>query len=173
MRVLACTVLLMIAASAGAEDGKLYRYVDPSGVVHFTDQPPNRGAKPYVLDGSRPLTTKRRWNDAASLEIIRNAVRFAVHWTLPSPGQSYPASTRDLLAVVSVMPGLAKGFGINFQVDGKTQNSRPIQDIHTTLHGIGAGEHELTAVLVSPSGQELARTKAISIEIKPVAAAKK
>lgn len=172
MRALLCLALLCITASAAASDGKLYRYVDPNGGIHFTDQPPSKGAKPLVLDGSRPSMAKKKWDDAESVEIIRTATRFAVHWTLPSPGQVYPATETDLLVVVSVMPGLAKGFGINFQVDGKTQNSRPIKDIQTALHGIGAGKHELVAALISPEGRELARTTPISIEIKATVAKK-
>lgn len=166
MRTLACLTLLFLATSAFADGGKLYRYIDPNGTVHFTDQPPTRGAKPYVLDGSRPAMSKKKWDDAAAVEIVRKATRFAVHWTLPSPGQSYNSAGEGLLVVVSVMPGLAKGFGINFQVDGKTQNSRPIDDIKATLHGIGAGRHELVAVLLNRGGVELARTTPINIEIK-------
>lgn len=166
MRVLACLALLLLATSVSADGGKLYRYVDPNGTIHFTDQPPTRGAKPYVLDSSRPAMSKKKWDDAAAVEIIRKATRFAVHWSLPSPGQTYNSAGEGLLVVVSVMPGLAKGFGINFQVDGKTQNARPIADITTTLHGIGAGRHELVAVLLNRAGTELARTTPISIEIK-------
>ncbi len=166
MRPLACLALLLCSTSAIADGSKLYRYVDPNGQVHFTDQPPTKGAKPLVLDSSRPAIAKKKWDDAAAVEIVSKATRFAVHWTLPSPGQTYASAQEGLLVVVSVMPGLAKGFGINFQVDGKNQSSRPIDDIKTTLHGIGAGKHELVAVLLNRNGTELARTIPISIEIK-------
>lgn len=166
MRTLACLALLLLSTSVLADGGKLYRYVDPNGTVHFTDQPPNRGAKPYLLDSSRPNIAKKKWDDAAAVEIVRKATRFAVHWSLPSPGQTYASAKEGLLVVVSVMPGLAKGFGINFQVDGKNQSPRPIDDIKATLHGIGAGRHELVAVLLNRNGAELARSTPISIEIK-------
>ncbi len=172
MRTLACLALLMLAPSAFAEGGKLYKYVDANGMVHFTDQPPGKGAKPLVLDGTRPAIAKKRWDDAAAVEIVRKATRFAVHWTLPSPGQTYASAEEGLLVVVSVMPGLAKGLGINFEVDGKPQGSRPINDIKTTLHGIGAGKHQLVAILLNRNGSELARSTPISIEIKPALAKK-
>lgn len=171
MRALSCLLLLMMATAAMA-GGKLYRYVDPNGVVHFTDQPPTRGAKPMVLDGARPETAKKKWDDPAAVEIIRKAIRFAVHWTLPSPGQIYQEADPELLAVVSVMPGLSKGFGIHFYVDGSPQSSKPIKDIKTNLHGIGAGKHQLIAALISPDGRELARTTPITIEIKSTPARK-
>jgi len=172
MRTLLCLALWLMTASVLADGGKLYRYVDPNGMVHFTDQPPNKGAKPYLLDNSRPAVAKKKWDDAAALEIVRKATRFAVHWTLPSPGQTYASGKEGLLVVVSVMPGLAKGFGIHFQVDGKNQSPRPINDITTTLHGIGAGKHELVAVLLNRNGAELARSTPISIEIKDAPAKK-
>lgn len=165
MRAISCLLLLLLATTAMA-GGKLYRYVDPNGGVHFTDQPPSKGAKPLVLDGARPEMAKKKWDDPAAVEIIRRAVRFAVHWTLPSPGQTYRETDPEIVAVVSVMPGLSKGFGIHFYVDGSPQSSRPIKDIKTTLHGIGAGKHQLVAALISPDNRELARTTPISIEIK-------
>lgn len=166
MRILACLTLLLFMTSALAEGGKLYKYVDANGQVHFTDQPPSKGAKPLVLDSGRPEMAKKRWDDAAAVEIIRKATRFAVHWSLPTPDQVYSSASEGLLVVVSVMPGLAKGFGITYEVDGKVQTSRPINDITTTLHGIGAGKHQLVAVLLSKNGNELARSTPISIEIK-------
>lgn len=165
MRVISCLLLLLVSTTSFA-GGKLYRYVDPNGVVHFTDQPPERGAKPLVLDRSRPEMSKKKWDDPVAVEIVRNAVRFAIHWTLPSPGQIYMENDPELLAVVSVMPGLSKGFGVRFYVDGNPQSTKPIKDIKTTLHGIGAGKHQLVAALIHPDGRELARTTAISIEIK-------
>ncbi|PTU30396.1 hypothetical protein CJD38_15780 [Stenotrophobium rhamnosiphilum] len=171
MRVISCLLLLLLATTAMA-GGKLYRYVDPNGMVHFTDQPPTRGAKPMVLDGSRPAVSKKKWDDAASIEIVRNATRFAVHWTLPTPGQTFKEVDSNFLVVVSVMPGLAKGFGIHFYVDGKAQSTKPIPDIKATLHGIGAGKHELVAALISHEGKELARSKPINIEVKATLAKK-
>jgi hypothetical protein len=166
MRTLACLALLLFTASVLAEGGKLYKYVDANGQVHFTDQSPSKGAKPLVLDSGRPEMAKKKWDDAAAVEIIRKATRFAVHWSLPTPGQVYSPAGESLLVAVSVMPGLAKGFGITYEVDGKVQTSRPIYDITTTMHGIGAGKHQLVAVLLSKSGSELARSAPISIEVK-------
>ncbi|TXI01051.1 MAG: DUF4124 domain-containing protein [Rhizobium sp.] len=166
MRTLACLALLMCSTSALAGDGKLYKYVDPNGQVHFTDQPPSRGAKPLVLDGGRPAMAKKKWDDAAAVEIIRKATRFAVHWSLPTPGQIYSSAGDGLLVAVSVMPGLAQGFGIIYEVDGRTLTPHPVYDISTTLHGIGAGKHQLVAILLGKNGSELARSVPVSIEIK-------
>jgi hypothetical protein len=167
MRALACIVLLLAATLAHAGDRPLYRYVDKNGGVHYTDRPPYKGAKPMVLYNLQTPTAKHKWEDAASAEIIRKAPRFAVQWTLPTPGQTYRETSPGIPVAVSVMPGLAKGFGLIFHVDGKAQNRAPLDDIQTTLHGIGAGKHELVAALISPEGKELVRSAAVSIQVKP------
>lgn len=166
-RALVCMLLLLMATTASA--GKLYRYVDANGTVHYTDRPPTRGAKPLILDGSRPAITKRKWDDPAALAIIRNATRFAVKWRLPSPGQTYKDSNAPVLVVVSVMPGLVNDFGMLFYVNGRAQSSKPIKDIKANLHGIGAGRHQLVAALINHQGVEIARSKPVTIEIKAAA----
>lgn len=167
MRVLLGWLLLLCTASAFADGKAVYRYTDPSGHSHFTDQPPFRGAKPMVLYNQNAPTVKRKWADAQAAETIRKATRFAVHVNAPSPGQVYHDLAAGVPVAVSVMPGLAKGFGLSFRVDERAQNPRPLGEIHTVLHDIGAGKHSLTVVLLSPEGVELARSAPLSIEIKP------
>jgi hypothetical protein len=166
MRALACLVLLLGAAVANAGDKTVYRFVDKNGRAHYTDQPPYRGAKPLVLANQATPTARRKWEDAASAEIIRKATRYAVHFNAPSPDQIYADPAPGVSVAVSVMPGLAKGLGLLFKVDGKLQGGAPLNDIHTVLHGIGAGDHQLTAVLISAEGRELAHSTPVSIRVK-------
>jgi hypothetical protein len=166
MRVFVCLVLLFSAALANAGDKAVYRFVDNNGRSHYTDKPPYRGAKPLALANQALPTAKRKWEDAASAEIIRRATRFAVHFNAPSPDQAYTDPASGVSVAVSVMPGLAKGLGLLFKVDGKIQSGAPLNDIHTVLHGIGAGAHQITAVLVSSEGRELAHSTPVSIRVK-------
>jgi hypothetical protein len=133
MRVFVCLVLLFSAALANAGDKAVYRFVDHNGRSHYTDKPPYRGAKPLALANQALPTAKRKWEDAASAEIIRRATRFAVHFNAPSPDQAY---------------------------------TDPASGVHTVLHGIGAGAHQITAVLVSSEGRELAHSTPVSIRVK-------
>ena len=165
MRLLAWLTLLLVSSSALADGKPLYRYTDKDGHAHYTDQPPFRGAKPMVLYNQNATTVKRKWADAAAAETIRKATRFAVHVNTPTPGQVYRDAS-EVPVAVSVMPGLAKGFGLNFRVDDVAQYKRPVGEINTILHGLGAGKHALTAVLISPEGVELVRSTPVSIEIK-------
>ncbi|HWU67446.1 MAG TPA: DUF4124 domain-containing protein [Stenotrophobium sp.] len=162
MRRLACLLLMMTCLPALA--GTVYRYVDKNGEVHFTDHPPSGHAQPFRLEQDLGLAHDPR---AASPPL--RSPPFGVRFNTPSPGQAYPAAG-DIRVSVSVMPGLAKGFGIVFRVDGQPQNRKPVPDIRTVLKGIPAGTHEITAALIGPLGMELARSAPISIHVGPAAA---
>ena len=166
MRTLAWLILLVVSSSALADGKPLYRYTDKDGHAHYTDQPPFKGAKPLVLYNQNAPTVKRKWADAAAAETIRKAARFAVHVSTPTPGQVYRDAADGVPVAVSVMPGLAKDFGLSFRVDDVAQYKKPVGEIHTVLHGLSAGKHALTAVLISPEGVELVRSTPINIEIK-------
>lgn len=166
MRLLACLCLLLSWSTAMADGKPLFRYTDKDGHAHYTDQPPFRGAKPLVLFNQSAPGVKRKWADAAAAETIRKATRFAVHLNTPTPGQIYRDAAAGVPVAASVMPGLAKGFGLSYRVDDVAQHKKPLGEIHTVLHGLSAGKHALIAVLISPEGTELARSSPVSIEIK-------
>lgn len=162
-----CVLLLLLIPLTALAGGKpLYKFTDKDGHTHFTDEPPFKGARPMVLYNRNAPTTQRKWADAAAAETIRTATRFAVHVSSPTPGQVYRDATAGVPVAVNVMPGLAKGFGLNFRVDDVPQYKKPVPDIRAVLHGLGAGKHAVTAVLISPEGAELAHSAPISIEIK-------
>lgn len=166
MRLGLCLLLLLAAGTAAAGDKPLYRYVDERGVVHFTDKPPSQHARPLVLN--RPMVVRHGRSRGGGLSL--QPPPFAVHFSTPTPDQTYPDLGAGIAVAVSVMPGLARGFGLVFRVDGQPQTPKPITDIRTTLHGIGAGRHVLTATLISPEGKELARSSAVAIHVKPALA---
>ncbi|MGH8541329.1 MAG: DUF4124 domain-containing protein [Stenotrophobium sp.] len=157
----ALTGLLLLCLPALASATTLYRYVDPAGVVHFTDKQPSRGAKPYRLEHplSMPLAPHGR-----GYEPPLQSPPFAVHFNTPTPGQAY-AINADVRVSVSVMPGLARGYGLIFRVDGQPREKTPLSDIRSTLHGLPAGKHEISAALIGPSGRELARSAPVTIHI--------
>jgi hypothetical protein len=164
-RCAAALVLLLSLNAAASGSGAVYRTVDSNGRVHFSDQPPYKGAKPMIIGGIASGPAIRKLDDPASARIIARAPRFAVHFNAPTPGQIYREPAVNV--AVSVMPGLAKGFGLIYRVDDKIQNSAPDDDIRTTLHNLGAGDHAITVSLISPDGRELARSAPVNIKVKP------
>ncbi|MGH8461166.1 MAG: DUF4124 domain-containing protein [Stenotrophobium sp.] len=163
MRFLAACLSLLFCLSALAGGSTVYRYVDKNGEVHFTDRPPSRGARPFVLD--RPLDS----HDAGTHTPPFQSPPFRVRINTPSPDQAY-ADGGGIRVAVSVMPGLANGFGMVYRVDGQPQNRKPLQAIRTTLRIATAGKHEISAALISPAGIELARSAPLTIHVRPTAA---
>ncbi|MGH8504664.1 MAG: DUF4124 domain-containing protein, partial [Stenotrophobium sp.] len=136
MRRLACLLLMMTCLPALA--GTVYRYVDKNGEVHFTDHPPSSHARPFKPEQNFSLS-RAPGSPSPPLQ----SPPFGVRFNTPSPGQTYPAAG-DIRVSVSVMPGLAKGFGIVFRVDGQPQNRKPVPNIRTVLKKIPSGTHEIT-----------------------------
>lgn len=160
--------LLVFAASGMAED-KVYRYTDANGVVHYTDKPPSKDAKPTKLPklqtfGSAPppsfdLSTAKAGPAPAAPE-------FSVAFDSPSPDQTYrePGSVVDVSVTVS--PGLAEGFGILFYLDGVPLSDIPGPSTRFSVPGLERGSHSIEAAVVSPQGLEVARSS-ISVHMKP------
>lgn len=166
MRVVVCLALIVVGLPALAGGKPLFRYTDANGQVHYTDQPPFKGAKPMVLYNRSAPTVSRKWADAEAVETVRSATRFAVSLDTPSPGQVYRDASAGVAVAANVMPGLAKGFGLSFRVDDVAQSAKPIPEIRTMLHGLSAGQHVISTVLISPEGVELARSQPVTIVVK-------
>lgn len=139
---------------------EVYRVVRPDGTVVYTDQAPDRRAKPLrfgPISGSTP-GGGRKPPGFYSPEILRQAAKFVVRVESPTPGQVH----RDgsvLVAAASVMPGLVKGYSLVYQVDGRALTEAPSESLSLPLPPLAAGRHELVVVLLDPRRQEVARSE--------------
>lgn len=164
MRILIAILLVCIAQVAQAADRPLYRFVDDNGVVHYTDKPPSKNAKPMQ---------RNKLGRLALAPVARNSVnlpsvpRFAVHFDTPTPGQIYHDGAAEIPVAFSVMPGLISGFGLMLKVDGENVGKKPIREIRSSVRDLGAGPHILVAVLMNARGQELARSSPLKIHVRP------
>ncbi|MGH8444286.1 MAG: DUF4124 domain-containing protein [Solimonas sp.] len=154
----AIALLLWGLAAVAAADEPVYRYVDPDGVVHYTDRAPDKNAKPIRL---APVsgTTPARHKVFYSPEALRQAARFAVRVESPTPGQRVAPGATPVIAAASVMPGLVRGFHLVYQVDGKAATAAPVDALSIPLEGLPAGDHELLVVLLDAQGREVARSE--------------
>lgn len=170
MRTFIAILLMCAAGLAQAADKPLYRFVDDKGVVHYTDKPPSKNAKPMQRDKLGKLTTAPV---AASSSVSLPAIpRFAVHFDTPTPGQVYHGDAAEIPVALSVMPGLIRGFGLMLKVDGENVGKKPLREIHSSLRDLGAGPHTIEAVLMNARGQELARSSPLKIQVQPAAVKK-
>lgn len=169
MRVFVVILLMCTAGWVQAADKPLYRFVDDQGVAHYTDKPPSKNAKPMQRDKLGKLSTAPVTGSAVPLPAVP---RFAVHFDTPTPGQVYHDDAPEIPVALSVMPGLINGFGLMLKVDGENAGKKPLREIRSSLHGLGAGPHTIEAVLMNARGQELARSGPLKIHIQPAAVKK-
>jgi len=168
MRTLILLVLVLFAASASAE---VYRWVDSQGVVHYTDKPPNKTARPVELPPLQTFKPAPLPDDALS-NLSTPEQDKAKRPEPPKPVIVAPrdkATIRDAQRLVSVQvnAALAPGDGLLYYVDGKAQNDRPTRSTHYQLHGIERGTHRLVVALVDADGKTIEMSAPVTIYMKP------
>lgn len=167
MKVLVIALLLSAAALPAAAGDPIYRYTDANGIIHFTDRPPDRHAKPIrmsPLSGtSVPRETGAKSKSAKSAvtytpEALREAARFSVRVESPTPGERVAAGTAPTVVAASVMPGLVKGYRLVYEINGKAMTPQPVDALSVALKPLPPGAHALVVVLLDPGGKEIARS---------------
>lgn len=168
-------MLLVLTLPASAE---VYRYVDEKGVVHYSDQPPTRDAKPVQLPplqtykpGQGPPPEIFAADKSPPAKAKAPPARFSISISSPTPGETIRASGDELSVSVKVMPGLASGFGLVYYLDGAAYNAEPLMQPSLALRGVYRGEHQLQVALIDPDGREVARSPSVTVFMKQPTAA--
>lgn len=181
MRLPTCSILaiLLLPCAAAAE---IYRYVDKDGVVHYTDKPPDKTAKPAKLP---PLHTMDAI--APSGPVVAPAAPPAVRTPLedvkpevpvplgelraslvsPRPDQTFHTAERTVPVTVALDRPLAEGQGLIYFLDDTPQSPEPVRSLSATLTEVERGEHRVSAAVVDETGAELARTPPVTVHMKP------
>lgn len=169
MQKLACLLLLLLATTVTAED-KVYRYVDANGVIHYTDKPPSKGAKPVKLPKLQTFSggtgAPAPAPDASPLPV---APQFSLAINSPTPDQTFRGTGTTVNVTVSILPALVSGYGLIYYLDGTPQNDTPITQTSHTLSGLERGSHDITVALVGPKGEEVARSSVTVYMKQPIA----
>lgn len=166
MRTACLLLLMMLAAPASAE---VYRYVDEQGVVHYTDKPPGRDAKPATLPPLHTYPAGRPPEpDAPSApETPASAGKLQVRIDAPAPDQTFRDPSGSVSVSASVSPALPGGHGLIYYVDGSAATPEPVQTTGFTLSGLERGEHRIAVAVVDGDGREVARSATVSVHLKP------
>ncbi|HUP91754.1 MAG TPA: DUF4124 domain-containing protein [Solimonas sp.] len=168
MRALMLCLLLLAALPAAAE---VYRYTDEKGVIHYTDKPPSKDAKPAKLPPLQSIPGGMPASPPASAvasapAATATATRFSVNITSPTPDETLRDPSSPVSIAVSVMPGLVGGYGLIYYVDGEPRNSSPVGDTSMSVSGLERGEHLLAVAIVDNAGREVARSPAVVVHLK-------
>lgn len=174
MRTLIAVLLLALASPAVAEE--VYKWVDENGVVHYTDHPPSKDAKPAKLP---PLQTYKggttpdlnRYDKGPKDGKGAAAEAAQVQVVTPSQDETFRSAERTVPIAVLVTPALREGQRLIYVVDGKPV-SMPTTDTAHALTGVDRGSHSVVVTLVDEAGQELAQSRPVTFHMKPPIARK-
>lgn len=168
MRILTAVLSLTLAFPVLAEE--VYKWVDEEGVVHYTDQPPSKDAKPARLP---PLQTYKG-GTAPDLQKFDKGAKGGkpaagasqVQVVTPSQDETFRGAQRAVPIAVMVTPPLQEGQRLIYLVDGKPA-SMPTTDTSFALSGVDRGSHSVVVSLVDAAGQEVGRSLPVTFHVKP------
>jgi len=168
MRTTAFLLLSLLAANLpAAENDEVYRYTDANGVVHYTDKPPAKDAKPVNLP---KIQTYRSGQPPKTFDLSDSqksgVPKFSVAFDSPSPEQTYRDAGATVSIAVSIMPGLVGGYGLLYTVDGEPLNEAPSFTTSLSVPGLERGSHVIAVTLVDAKRQPQAQAS-VNIHMKP------
>lgn len=162
--LLAFVGLLLPAWGAAAE---VYRHVDKNGVVHYSDQPPTRDAKPVVLPPIQVIGPFSADADAGLDKAFAAAPAYKLSIVSPAADETFRGDDRRLPVSVSMDQPLPEGFGLVYLLDGSAQNTPAVRSLNYTLDGVERGEHLVSVAMVDATGREVARAAPVIVHMKP------
>lgn len=166
MRLLPILLLLILALPIQAQ---VYRWVGADGVVHYTDTPPTKTAKPVELP---PLQSYQPGTDAEAPSSPVEGIGQTAPTTPPAPRITAPqaqATIRDAQhqVTVDVNVALKPDQGLIYYLDGQAQNTTPTHLTHYQFNGVERGTHTLSVAITDADGKPLATSTPVTIYMKP------
>jgi len=159
IRAIVALVALLAAAAASAE---VWRWVDESGVVHFSDTP-RAGAERVDVSASRQTTGARIYRDTAppgengGEPAEERPFRYE-SLTISSPGAEETLwNIEGLLSVsLSLSPGLQSGHRVRVYHNGTPQM---VSGTSFTIDEVWRGVHNIQAEVLDETGRLMIRSQ--------------
>lgn len=168
--LLALSVGLSLALPAGAD--QVYRWVDANGVIHYTDEPPQKDLKPVELPPLQSISAQKidsalpppsgapsRTASAASSSGLE------VRLTAPKPDETIRGAERIVPVAVAFNRPLPEGARLVYLLDGNPMQTTSASS--SELSGVDRGTHLVAVAVVDGSGKELARSAPVIVHVKP------
>lgn len=166
------TLLLSLCLLPLAVAAEVYKYTDEKGVVHYSDKPPGKGAKPANLPPLHtysPLATTPKPESTTASPAAAGG-DFSLRVIAPEPDQTYRDPLGTVGISVAVTPEIPGGHGLIYFVDGAPVSGDPVTATSFTASGVERGQHTVEVSLVDGDGQEVARSAPVTIHLKqPIA----
>ena len=169
------SLVLLCAVPAAGVAGEVYRYVDESGRVHYTDEPPpeyERSAERLDLDGVQtydaarsPVTpeppTRAEKDEASSRYETVALVRPRSEETIRDPSHTLTVSVRLTPALRTKV-----GHRLQYFLDGRPVGS-PTTSTSRTLTDVFRGTHTVQVVVTDKNGRQIGQTGTRTVFMKP------
>jgi hypothetical protein len=158
--------LLCCSVPAAAD---VYRWVDDQGVVHYSDKPPTKDAKPVELpkletfpSGSPPSNL----GQAVTADQHADSSGPGLAILTPEANETFRGdSNQEVIVTITVPPKPARG--VIFYYDGTALNADPTHDASYTLTNVERGQHTVEVALIGQDGKELERSTPVVFFMKP------
>lgn len=161
-------VLLMVGLSSVMAG--VYRWVDPTGQVHYSDQP-GIGAKevelrePTVYTPVQTTPAPTTSGGVAGQDKPAESVNYqSMVITAPANDESIRSNEGMVSVAVELEPALFKGHKVRVYLDG-TPASGELATTSITLQNVDRGTHTLQAGVIDGQGKELIRGPSVTFHM--------
>lgn len=170
LAVIAVLSLAPLAASAAGK-GEVYKWVDDKGVVHYTDKPPNDGARPATL----PRLQTYRGGTSPPIEQFQGRAEaprpgaprdVQLELVTPANEETFHSGERTVPVAVLATPGLAGNHRLVYLLDG-VPRSEPTSDTSFAITNVDRGSHQVSVMLTDENGSEISRTTSVTVHMSP------
>jgi hypothetical protein len=159
----------LVVAAAGLAQSKreVWKWTDPSGVVHFSDTP-QPGATRLLLASSTSSSMAAPAGQASAAtpatepatEPAAERVRYeSLRIVQPGSGETFFNADAQVPVGLTLVPALSRTDGLALYLDGQRIDSFPPRAFNYTLSGLPRGAHTLTAAVIDPDGNVLLRSE--------------
>jgi hypothetical protein len=164
--------LLLLAASAltgTAAAADVWKWVDSSGVTHYSDQPVPGAIKIEVRSGnvaeSQPANAGV--SRSAPSDSAADATRyrdFAIY--RPEVDQSIINTGGEVNVEIRIDPAVQPLHTLNLYLDGKLVTGFPPNSLSYVLTGVSRGVHSVTAVITDQTGKTIQETSPVGFNVR-------
>jgi hypothetical protein len=150
---------LGVTAQEAQEAQEVYRWVDESGTVHFSDRPleGDEDAKPIVLPRAQTFESQAIAAPAAKSDSDKKDSSGYDNLTILRPGalETLWATAGELEVEVALSPGLRRGHSVLLFLDEQMVNGEAVGDLTYKLTDVYRGTHALRAEVRDGRGKSV------------------
>jgi len=171
MKKIFTCILLLLSATALAEDGKLYKWLDENGEVVYSDKPLDAKAReitPPAVQSTKPVKSKPKPAPAITKEKDKKPafVYTDILITQPAMDDNIHDNEGKVSIVIEVKPAFFSSLGhtLNLKLDGETVISKSTS-LTANLDNLDRGTHTLIAEVCDETGKVLKSSKGVIFHI--------